>query len=267
MTFVRVRDLCFGYAERETLAGVSFEVAAGEGIALLGPNGAGKTTLLRLLMAFRQPRSGTIEIGGRSTGGLHPEDLTGTVGFLFQRPEDQLFRRMVRDDVRFGPETLGWDAARIDAAVERSLAELDLLDVAAVHPYDLPLPKRRLVALAGVLALEPRLLLLDEPTATLDRSARARVVTALRARRSQGTAIIAVTHDPGFAAELADRGIALDGGRVVADAPIDQVLGRAGLAPLPAGAALIRRLEAPARSLRWGDLVEALAARCRGLGA
>ena len=138
MMSVRVRDLHFDYAERETLAGVSFEVAAGEGVALLGPNGAGKTTLLRLLMAFQQPRAGTVEIGGRSTRGLHPEDLTGTVGFLFQRPEDQLFRRTVRDDVRFGPETLRWDAARIDAAVERSLEELDLQDVAALHPYDLP---------------------------------------------------------------------------------------------------------------------------------
>ncbi|HET7024421.1 MAG TPA: ABC transporter ATP-binding protein [Gemmatimonadales bacterium] len=267
MTAVSVRDLHFGYAERETLAGVSFEVAAGEGVALLGPNGAGKTTLLRLLMAFQQPRAGTVEIGGRSTRGLHPEDLTGTVGFLFQRPEDQLFRRTVRDDVRFGPETLRWDAARIDAAVERSLEELDLQDVAALHPYDLPLPRRRLVALAGVLALEPGLLLLDEPTATLDRSARARVVTALRARRSRGTAIIAVTHDPGFAVELCDRAIALDGGRVVADAPTDQVLGRPGLAPLPPGAALIRRLDAPTRSLRWDDLVDALAVRCRDLGA
>ncbi|MGH7533591.1 MAG: energy-coupling factor ABC transporter ATP-binding protein, partial [Gemmatimonadales bacterium] len=251
MTLVSVRDLHFGYAERETLTGVSLAVAAGEGVALLGPNGAGKTTLLRLLMAFQEPRSGAVEIAGRSTRGLHPEDLTGEVGFLFQRPEDQLFRRTVRDDVRFGPEMLGWDAGRTDAAVEQALEELALLDVAALHPYDLPLPQRRLVALAGVLALEPRLLLLDEPTATLDRSARARVVTALGTRRSRGTAIIAVTHDPGFAVELCDRAIALEGGRVVADAPIAQVLGRPGLAPLPAGAALIRRLDAPARSLRW----------------
>lgn len=263
MSVVSVRDLHFGYGARETLTGVSLDVAAGEGAAILGPNGAGKTTLLRLLMAFQHPRSGTVEVAGRSTSGIRPEHLAGEVGYLFQRAEDQLFRRTVRADVRFGPETLGWESDRADAAVERALDELDLQDAAALHPYDLPLPRRRLVALAGVLALEPKLLLLDEPTATLDRDARARVVAALRARRERGTAVLAVTHDPGFAIELCDRAVALDAGRIVADGPIADVLGRPGMAPLPAGAALIRRLDAPARSLRWDDLVEALAVRCR----
>ncbi|HEV2290794.1 MAG TPA: ABC transporter ATP-binding protein [Gemmatimonadales bacterium] len=265
MNVASVRDLHFRYGEREAIAGASFDVAPGEGVALLGPNGAGKTTLLRLLMAFLHPRSGSVEVAGRSTAGLFPEDLAGAVGYLFQRPEDQLFRRTVREDARFGPETLGWDAARADAAVDAALHELGLADVAHLHPYDLPLPKRRLVALAGVLALEPKLLLLDEPTAILDRSARALVVRALRARRERGTAVIAVTHDTGFAAELCDRALALEAGRVAADGPIAGVLGRPGSVPLPAGAELVRRVGATARSLRWDDLVTALASRCREL--
>lgn len=267
MSVVRVRDLHFGYGARETLSGVSLEVEAGEGVAILGPNGAGKTTLLRLLMAFEHPRSGSVEVAGRSTQGLRPEHLAGTAGYLFQRAEDQLFRRSVRGDVRFGPETLGWGPDRVDAAVERALDELDLRDVALVHPYDLPLPRRRLVALAGVLALEPKLLLLDEPTSTLDRAARARVITALRARRERGAAVLAVTHDPGFAVEFCDRAVALDAGRIVADGPIAGVLGRPGVAPLPVGAALVRGVGAPVRSFRWDDLVDALAVRCRDLGA
>ncbi|HEU5359424.1 MAG TPA: ABC transporter ATP-binding protein [Gemmatimonadales bacterium] len=265
MNIASARDLRFRYGDRETIAGVSFDVAPGEGVALLGPNGAGKTTLLRLLMAFLQPRSGSLDVAGRSTRGLFPEDLAGLVGFLFQRPEDQLFRRTVRDDARFGPETLGWDPAHADAAVDAALRELGLDDAAHVHPYDLPLPRRRLVALAGVLALEPKLLLLDEPTATLDRTARRMVVGALRARRERGIAVIAVTHDIGFAAELCDRALALDAGRIVADGPIADVLGRPGAAPLPVGAELVRRVGATARSLRWDDLVSALASRCRDL--
>ena len=265
MTLVSVRDVRFGYHDREVLAGLSFDVAEGEGVALLGANGAGKTTLLRLLMAFHQPWSGTVEVGGRALRGLFPEELAGTAGYLFQRPEDQLFRRTVREDVRFGPERLGWSAERSDAAVTTALEELGLSGMADQHPYDLPLPRRRLVALAGVLAMAPRILLLDEPTATLDRAARALVVAALRARRAAGTAIVAITHDVGFAIEVCSRATTLDGGRCVADGPIREVLDRPGAPPLPPAAALIRRLGVQSPSLHWDDLANALAARCRDL--
>lgn len=266
MSLVAVQDVRFGYREREVLGGISLTVGAGEGVALLGANGAGKTTLFRLLMAFEHPWSGTIAVDGRSLDGLHPEDLHGSAGYLFQRPEDQLFRRTVRGDVRFGPERLGWDPARCDAAVANALDRLALADVAERHPYDLSLPRRRVVALAGVLAAAPRVLLLDEPTATLDRQAWALVVSVLRAQREAGVAVIAITHDTAFAAELCDRAVLIDGGRIGADGPLAEVLSRPGAPPLPPAVRLLQQLQIPTPSLRGEELAWALAARCRGPG-
>jgi energy-coupling factor transporter ATP-binding protein EcfA2 len=265
MTLVQVRDLRFGYRKEEVLSGLSLDIGAGEGVALLGHNGAGKTTLLRLLMAFHRPRSGSISIAGRSTAGLAPEDLAGTAGYLFQRPEDQLFRRSVRDDVAFGPAALGWGRPRVEAAVAEVLDQLELGGVAGQHPYDLPLPTRRLVALAGVLVADPKLLLLDEPTATLDRKTRQLVIRILAERRARGTALVAVTHDVGFALDVCDRGVILDGGVVRGDAPLALLLGEEGGIPLPAPHRLLRRLGLAPASPRTGDLVAALAERCRAL--
>ena len=265
MTLLSLSDVRFGYAGEDVLNGVSLRLENGEAAALLGANGAGKTTLLKLAMAFHHPRAGVVSVDGRVTSGLEPEMFAGTVGYLFQRPEDQLFRRTVRDDVAFGPAQLGWGAARVLESVRRVLEELELSEYADRHPYDLSLPRRRLVALAGVLAGEPKLLLLDEPTATLDRGARALVVRVLRARREQGAAFIAVTHDTAFALEACDRGILLDAGVVKGDGPIATVLGRSGGTTLPPTFQLLARLGVTPRTPRWGDLAAALAERCRDL--
>lgn len=264
MTLVQVRDARFGYGTTEVLAGLSLEVGAGEGVALLGHNGAGKTTLLRLLMAFHQPWAGSVVVDGRSTKGRVPEELAGTAGYLFQRPEDQLFRRTVRSDVAFGPEALGWERGRAVAAVDRVLDQLGLAGVADHHPYDLPLPTRRLVALAGVLVTDPRLLLLDEPTATLDRATRALVLRVLRERRAQGVALMAVTHDVGFALEVCDRGVILEHGAVRSDGPLSRLLGAEGGIPLPATHRLLGQLGVTPASPREEDLALALAGHCRG---
>lgn len=265
MTLLSLSDVRFRYAGDDVLNGVSLRVEEGEAAALLGANGAGKTTLLKLAMAFQHPRAGVVSVDGRVTSGLAPELLAGTVGYLFQRPEDQLFRRTVRDDVAFGPAQLGWEATRVQESVTRVLQELELSDYADRHPYDLSLPRRRLVALAGVLASEPRLLLLDEPTATLDRHARALVIRVLRARRERGAAFIAVTHDTAFALEACDRAILLDGGVVKGDGPIATVLGRSGAAALPPTFQLLAELGVTPRTPRWSDLALALAERCRDL--
>jgi len=264
---LRFRDvsLTYGAAERPALDGVSFDVGAGEGVALLGANGAGKTTGLRLAMALLQPSAGTVAIGGRSTARLGPEDLAGRAGYLFQRPEDQLFERTVRREVAFGPRQLGWDGGRVDASVDRVLAELGLSGAADTHPYDLPSPLRRLVALAAATVAEPELLLLDEPTAGLDRPTRALVRDVIRARLSAGVAVLAVTHDAEFVVEALHRAVVLEGGRVVAAAPVAAVLG-AGMAGAPAWppyaeVALGLALRTP--SLRMADVAVALSERCR----
>jgi len=232
----------FGYGSERVLDGLSLRVEAGEGVALLGANGAGKTTLTRLAMALRHPQQGRVVTCGRLTAGKKPEDFADVAGYLFQNPEAQLFARTVRAEVAFGPERMGWHPPRVMEAVDRVLGELGLASDAARHPYDLPGPTRRLVALAAALVGSPRLLILDEPTAGLDRGARVRVAEVVLALRAQGAAVLAVTHDLGFAAEVLDRAVVLEGKRVTRDAPLSDLLGHHPDFPAPPLLDLARRL-------------------------
>ena len=232
----------FGYGAGPVLDGVSLRLEAGEGVALLGANGAGKTTLTRLAMALCHPQEGRVTTCGRDTGRRKPEDLADAAGYLFQHPESQLFAPAVRLEIAFGPQRMGWSAARVEAAVSGVLEELGLGPHAAAHPYDLPGPTRRLVALAAALVASPMLLILDEPTAGLDRASRARVAGAVLARRRAGVAVLAVTHDMGFAAEALDRGLVLGGTRVTHDTGLFDLLGRHPEFPAPPLLELARRL-------------------------
>jgi energy-coupling factor transport system ATP-binding protein len=259
---IRIDTVHFRYDTADVLRDFSLVVGAGESVALFGANGAGKSTILRLCMALLHPNAGSVQVAGRDTARLAPEDLAGEVGYLFQRPEDQLVRTSVRTEVGYGPERLGWEEGRIADAVRGVLDRCGLADLAETHPYDLPLPKRRLVALASVLVTDPKVLLLDEPTALLDKNGRALVAELVRQCSASGCTVIAVVHDPAFAIEALDRAIALVKGQVVEDGSVEQVLrsGSAGLGLPPAAvAALGAGLVAP--SLRMSDLASALAAK------
>ena len=247
--------------------GISLSVAAGEGVALVGPNGAGKTTLLRAGMALVHPVAGVVEVAGRATAGRHPEDLADVVGFAFQHPEAQLFERTVRAEIAFGPRQLGWASGRIAEVTGELLAALDLGRWADAHPYDLPAPRRRIVALAAALAARPRLLLLDEPTAGLDSAGKRIVERAVRAARAAGAAVVAVTHDAELALESLDRAILLERGRVSLDAPVIRVLGTTADVPaLPPPADLAGRLGLRASGSGREAVAAALAAHCRSHG-
>lgn len=267
-TMLCFSDVDFAYASTPVLEGISLEIAAGEGVALLGPNGAGKTTLTRLAMALLHPSRGTVETVGRATAQRAPEDLADRVGYVFQTPEAQLVERTVQAEVSFGPRQLGWSAARIAGATREVLAELDLTAAASVHPYDLPAARRRLVALASALVVDPAFLILDEPTSGLDRVARQTVCRVVRERLARGCAVLAVSHDLDFAIEVLDRALILRDRRIVRDGDIPQVLVdgvELGL-PLPAPALLAQRLPLAGTSWRAEDVALALAERCRASG-
>jgi energy-coupling factor transporter ATP-binding protein EcfA2 len=260
-------NVSFDYAGRPALAGVSFTIAPGESVALLGRNGAGKSTLLRLVTGLLHPVAGTVRVGDWDAAARRPDELARRVGSLFQHADQQLFARTVAEDVAFGPRVTGIPAPEIDARVQRAMESLGLLDVAAEHPYDLPLPWRKLAALAGALALEPMLLVLDEPTAGLDRRARARVAEALTTRAEGGTALLVVTHDLGFAAETLQRALVLEQGRLARDAPLGPLLAEArrleelGLVAPPL-ARLSQALGLPGGPVREAEVARALVQRC-----
>jgi energy-coupling factor transport system ATP-binding protein len=254
-------------AAAPAIDGISLSIAAGEGVALVGPNGAGKTTLLRAAMALIHPVSGTVEVAGRATAGRHPEDLADVAGYAFQHPEAQLFERTVRAEIAFGPRQLGWDAGRIAETADALLVELDLARWAETHPYDLPVPRRRIVALAAALAARPGLLLLDEPTAGLDAAGKRIVERAVRTAREAGAAVVAVTHDADLAIESLDRAILLEHGRIALDAPVVRVLGATADVPaLPPPAELASRLGLRPSGPGRDAVVAALAAHCRSRG-
>jgi len=210
---VRWDGVSHDYGGGDVVRDVTLQVEAGESVALLGPNGAGKTTLTRMLMGLVRPRAGWVGVGDWDVSTRRPWELAARVGYAFQHADQQLFARTVRDDVVFGPRRLGKGEGRGDAVI----ADLGLSPHAGRHPYDLPAPMRKLVALAGVLAMQPSVLVLDEPTAGFDAELRARVVAALRARIAASVTVIAVSHDAGFVREVATREVTVEGGRVVND--------------------------------------------------
>lgn len=194
----------------DVVRGVSLAIAGGESVALVGPNGAGKTTLTRMAMGLVRPWAGLVTVGNWDVSTKRPDQMAARVGYAFQHADQQLFARSVGEDVAFGPRQLG----RSDAAVPAVLEELALTAYAAVHPYDVSASVRKVVALAGVLAMQPAVLILDEPTAGLDREMRGRVVGALRRRRDEGITVITISHDRAFIGEMAQRVVTMKEGRI-----------------------------------------------------
>ncbi|HEY2805939.1 MAG TPA: ABC transporter ATP-binding protein [Gemmatimonadales bacterium] len=201
------------YGAANVLSDVTLAIGAGESVALLGHNGAGKTTLTRMLMGLVRPKAGTVSVGDWLVAKRRPDQMAQRVGYAFQHADQQLFARTVLADVSFGPQRLGRPVHR---AIE-VLAELGLDGFTGRHPYDLPAPVRKLVTLAGVFAMEPAVLVLDEPTAGFDRGLRALVIAALHRRISGGVTVIAVSHDLKLVDAVSKRSVTLEQGRVVAD--------------------------------------------------
>lgn len=216
------------------LRGVSLEIAAGSQIAILGQNGAGKTTLVKQLNGLLKPSQGTVRIGDWDTRAHSIAQLARRVGFVFQNPDDQLFKTQVRDEVAFGPTNLKLDAQEIETRVKRALELCGLEKLQNVHPYDLPPWQRRWVALASVIAMQTPVIVLDEPTTGQDATGLARLAALLADWQKSGVTVIAVTHDVDFAAEQFGELIVMAQGRVIARGGADvfkdqSILTRAGL--------------------------------------
>ena len=212
---ISARGLRFRYPNGVTgLEGVDLEVDAGERVAVLGPNGAGKTTLMLHLNGLLTGE-GELEVAGIRD----VRELRAAVGLVFQDPDDQLFMPTVAEDVAFGPLNLGLDD--VSGRVRNALAAVRMEHVADRAPHQLSLGQRRRVAIATVLAMQPRLLVLDEPSANLDPRARRELLEVLDAI---DRTMLVVTHDLPFAARLCRRAVLLSGGRIVADRPCAELM-------------------------------------------
>ena len=240
---LEVEDLAHRYPNGvQALRSVSLRFAPGEAVAILGQNGSGKTTMVKHLNGLLRPDRGGVRIDGRSTEGDRVDELAATIGFVFQNPDDQLFERTVEREASFGPRNLGMDTATIRRMVERSLEAVGLTNVMDTNPYDLDLSRRKLVSLASVLAMDPAILVLDEPTTGQDPVGIARVGAVVRGMRDAGRTVIAITHDMEFAATNFDRVVIMREGQAIADGPPSELLAvpnqallrTTGLTPPPA---------------------------------
>lgn len=214
---VEVRDAWYRYPSGIVgLAGVSLTLVAGEVLGVAGGNGAGKSTLACLLNGLLRPSTGSVFVDGIDSRRTPVHELARTVGLVFQHPRTQLFARTVADELAFGPRNLGLPEPEVQRRVTGVAARLGLEDVLATSPFALPGPRRRLVTIASVLAMEPRVLVLDEPTTGQDQHTFSRVVAIIESARDAGVAIVCITHDMRLVASVATRMIAMAGGRVVA---------------------------------------------------
>ena len=218
MNAIEITNLTYRYHDgTEALRGISFRVEPGECVALLGPNGSGKSTLLLHLNGILPEKlsgNGAVNILGEPVGAQNIETIRRQVGLVFQDPDDQLFCPTVAEDVAFGPQQLGLSAAETSARVHLSLAQAGLVGFEQRSTHHLSHGEKRRVCLAGVLACEPAILILDEPTSDLDPRGRREFKALLR--KIPATKLIA-THDLELAVELCARTIILDRGQIIAD--------------------------------------------------
>ncbi|PAY21950.1 cobalt ABC transporter [Dietzia natronolimnaea] len=214
-----------GARSQTVLDGVDLMIPAGATMALLGGNGSGKTTLLRLLVGLNRLEVGELQLDGEKVRDRRADRtrLRQSVQMVLQEPDDQIFATTVRADVSFGPVNLGLDRDEVARRVDGALEALAIADLADRVPHHLSFGQRKKVALAGALAMRPRVLLLDEPTAGLDPYSGAELLEALEALRGGGTAILMATHDVDLAWAWAEEAVVLSGGALTRG-PAHQVL-------------------------------------------
>jgi energy-coupling factor transport system ATP-binding protein len=197
--------------------GVDLVIRRGERVAIIGQNGSGKTTLVRHFNGLLRPTEGTVLVDGADAAGRRVAALAASVGLAFQDPDRQIFAARVRSEVAFGPRNLGRSGADLDRAVNEALVATGLDGEAATNPYDLGYSRRKLLALASILAMTTPVVVLDEPTTGQDARGVARIQRVVAGLAEQGRTVVAISHDMRFVAETFERVVVMGSGRILLD--------------------------------------------------
>lgn len=224
---IDVEHVSFDYGAQRALDDVTVHWRRGEFASVIGTNGSGKTTLARCMAGFLRPRSGSIRIGGSEIHRLRPRQRVQVIGYVFQNPDHQIFRETVVEEVLFGLENIG---VRREQALERSnkiLERLELDTKREIHPFRLARGDRQRLAIAAVAVLEPKVLVVDEPTTGQDPVRAREIMTVLQDLNQQGTTVIVITHALDLVAEYATTVVAMASGSVLLSGPTREVFRQA----------------------------------------
>jgi energy-coupling factor transport system ATP-binding protein len=250
---IQIDSLTYAYPTGvKALQGVTLRIGQSEKVAIIGQNGAGKTTLVKHINGLLKPGSGSVRVGDWDTRQWTPSKLAARVGYVFQNPDDQLFKPSVWSEVTFGPKNLGWEPERTNRRASQALEAVGLQAVENQHPYDLSLSQRKNVALAAVLAMDTPVVILDEPTTGQDFPGLEQIGRIVEALKQEAKTVITITHDIDFCAEHFDRVVVMAGGIVLLDGPAREVL--AQYDALAAAYVEPPQLMRLASRLRWGSM-------------
>ncbi|MEM2972334.1 MAG: ABC transporter ATP-binding protein [Candidatus Bathyarchaeia archaeon] len=222
---IRVENVYFRYPNGvEALKGVSLTIQDGEFVAIMGQNGAGKTTLVKHFNGLLKPTKGRVFVDGVDTTKTSVASLSRNVGFVFQNPDHQLFSETVEAEIAFALKNFGFDEETIEKRVDWALNLLGLSQYRKTSPFMLSGGERKRVALASVLAWDPKILILDEPTIGQDYQQKERLRQFILQLKTQEKTVIIVTHDVEFVAECSPRVILMREGKIVADGDAKEIL-------------------------------------------
>ncbi len=221
---LRAEGVWFSYAGREpALRGVDLEIGPGQFVALVGQNGSGKTTLAKHFNGLLRPEAGRVLIDGEEIAGRDTAELASTIGYCYQNPDHQIFATTVAEEIEFGPRNLGVSPEEVVGRTGRLLDLVRLRDEAGRYPFSLGRGQRQKLAVASVLAMEPRILIVDEPTTGLDWQGGEAMMRLMRELHAGGRTIVIITHDMNIVAEFAERAVVMAGGRIVGDGTAAEV--------------------------------------------
>jgi energy-coupling factor transport system ATP-binding protein len=217
---IEFRNVHYAYKGQPALRGVNLMIYEGELVAILGRNGSGKTTLARHIIGLLQPGQGHVIVGGRDVAVTPTHELTQQIGFCFQNPNHQIVSFKVRDEMTFGLKAHNIDPAEFEGRIQRALELVDLLDVIDAEIFDLGKGQKQRLALASVLTLNPKILVIDEPTTGQDPQMTEEIFEIIKHLNDLGTTVLMITHRVDYAAAYAHRAIVMNHGEVAFDGPV-----------------------------------------------
>jgi energy-coupling factor transporter ATP-binding protein EcfA2 len=222
---IKIENLYYKYATRDQFAleDINFTIQKGEFVAIIGQNGSGKTTLIKHFNGLHKPTVGKVIIDGQNTKDLPISELAKFVGYVFQNPDHQIFAESVRDEVAFGPKNLGFTDEKIKVITEKVLSDMDLAGMEDEMPFQLSRGQRQRLAVASVLAMEPSILIIDEPTTGQDWRESTTLMEMVRELNIKGHTCIVTTHNMNLVSLFAHRVIVMREGKVTLDGPTQEI--------------------------------------------